>query len=330
MRKRLVDEFITSVSNIVDQNILKILQEKLTICVDNYDVSVRETALVPQDYIPEAVKVYLVSRKIEGLAASTLSNYGSRLKAFFQDIRRPLEQIGANDIKVYLYRLQEKTGMGNRTLNSVRTVICTFFRWVTSEGYLEKDPSTTIKAIKYTVKDRGYLSEMELEKLRNACETIRDRAIVELSYSTGCRVSELVHLKKEDIDFATKTITLFGKGSKYRKSYINAKAEYALKKYFESRDDVSDYVIVKDRAPFNSLTRSMIQKRITYLGEKAGIAWRISPHTLRHTTASLGLQHGMAITEVQRMLGHASINTTLIYATITNQDVKASHAKCVI
>lgn len=330
MRKRLVDEIIASIDGIVDDQTLQTIRKNVSICMEKYEITERETALVPVDYMPDSLKTYLVTRKIEGLSPLTIKNYASRLKNFFDTVGLPIEKICSNDIKVYLYRYQEQTGISNRTLNSVATIIRTFFRWATAEDYIAKDQTLTIKNIKFEKKDRGFLTDMELENLRNACESLRDHAIIELSYSTGCRVSELVNLKRSDIDFENGTVTLFGKGSKYRKSYLNAKAIYALKKYFLSRSDQNEYAIVKDRKPYTQITRSMVQKRIEYLGEKAGIQKRITPHILRHTTATLGLQHGMDITEIQKMLGHVNIGTTLVYASVSNNSVQQAHTRCIV
>ena len=235
-----------------------------------------------------------------------------------------------NDVKAYLYNFQKTRNVSNRTLDSVRSVLSSFFSWASAEGYLEKNIMISVKPIKYRRKQRGSLDDYELEKLRSACETIRDEALVEFLYSTGCRVSELVNVNKEDVNIKDGEVTLIGKGDKERKSYLTAHASLALQEYLKSRDDDNNALFVSKVKPHNRLKKGAIEKIIGELGVKAGIEKKVYPHLIRHTTATMGLQHGMDVTEIQKMLGHANIETTMIYAEVNQNDVKTSHKKYII
>ena len=235
-----------------------------------------------------------------------------------------------NDVKAYLYNFQKTRNVSNRTLDSVRSILSSFFSWASAEGYLEKNIMVSVKPIKYRRKQRGSLDDYELEKLRSACETIRDEALVEFLYSTGCRVSELVNINKEDVNIKDGEVTLIGKGDKERKSYLTAHASLALQEYLKSRDDDNNALFVSKVKPHNRLKKGAIEKIIGELGVKAGIEKKVYPHLIRHTTATMGLQHGMDVTEIQKMLGHANIETTMIYAEVNQNDVKTSHKKYII
>ena len=235
-----------------------------------------------------------------------------------------------NDVKAYLYNFQKTRNVSNRTLDSVRSILSSFFSWASAEGYLEKNIMISVKPIKYRRKQRGSLDDYELEKLRSACDTIRDEALVEFLYSTECRVSELVNVNKEDVNIKDGEVTLIGKGDKERKSYLTAHASLALQEYLKSRDDDNDALFVSKVKPHNRLKKGAIEKIIGELGVKAGIDKKVYPHLIRHTTATMGLQHGMDVTEIQKMLGHANIETTMIYAEVNQNDVKTSHKKYII
>lgn len=163
-----------------------------------------------------------------------------------------------------------------------------------------------------------------------ACRTPREKAMLEFFYSTGCRVSELCNVKKSDIDWRENSVHLFGKGKKHRTSFINAKCEVALTEYIAQRKDECEYLFVSERAPHDKLEKASIEKAIKKLAERAGINKRVTPHILRHTTATQAVNNGMAIEEVSKLLGHASISTTMVYAKVSTENVQTHHAKCVI
>lgn len=331
MNEQFVNEFVASVSSNFDEDTLRKIFKKLTVFVNGYEIKPVETSVALYvDYIPECYQTYFVTRKIEGMSMKSLEMYDLYLKDFFRQVHKPFKAITTNDIRVYLYNVQTQRGISNRSLDCRRTVINAFFEWCCNEEYINRNPCRNIKKIKFEEKERKPLSAIELEELRNACTSIRDKALVEFMYSTGCRVSEVVNMNKTDVNFENKEVVLFGKGNKHRTAYLNAKAELALKSYLEIRTDDNKALFVSDRKPHKRLSKFGIEKRIGQLGELAGIERRVFPHLIRHTTASDGLNRGMGIEEVQAILGHESIATTMIYAKVSKNNVKLHHTKCIV
>lgn len=306
-------------------------------CLDvvayKYDVVKKETQIVPfNQELPDMVKAYLVSRKVEGYAAGTLDNFHRFLKIFFWQVQKAPQDVTALDVRVFLHKYQEERGVSDRSLDKIRGYICSFFKWAAAEEYIPKDPTTSIKAIKYEAKERSYCSQMELEYLRKACNTLKERAILELFYSTGCRVAELVNLKKTDIDFKEGTVLLFGKGKKYRTSYVNAKAEVAVKEYLASRVDDHDALFVSDRRPYNPIGIAGVQKIIRNLAMRASnnLSHPVTPHILRHTTATTMANNDVDLIVIKTIMGHESANTTMNYIHQTRDIVKMTHRKAVV
>lgn len=291
-----------------------------------YDVTPKEKHLaVYKDEMPEELKIYLVTRKIEGLSANTLKIYSLYLTDMFQTIGKDIKNIAANDIRIYLYKLQESRQIGNRALEQRRGAIETFFRWCVDNEYIEKNPCHTIKPIKYGHKERTALTEKEFEAVRDACLTLREKALIEFLASTACRVSELVGTDTKDISFEKGKLTVTGKGNKERKVYLKPRAQYALLNYLNSRNDDCEALFVSERNPHQRLKKEAVEKIVRKIGERVGI--ELFPHLIRHTAATIALDHGMPITEIQRMLGHNSISTTMLYAKANDASVKTNHQK---
>lgn len=296
-----------------------------------YDVKEKETYLVPFDNpIPNLIKTYIVVKKTEGLSDGTLSNYARTLKQFFMWARKPPEEITANDIRMFLYDYSQKKGVSGRTLDKYREFICWFFHWAHTEEYISKDPSRAVKEIKHEVKQRVALTQVELEYLRLACKTAREKAMIEFFYSTGCRVSELTIVKKSDLNLDAGTVHLFGKGRKHRTSFINAKCEVALKEYLNSRNDDCEYLFVTTRRPHRQMTKATVEKIIGEIAERTKISKKVTPHILRHTSATQAVNNGMPIENISKFLGHASVATTMIYAQVSEENVQAQHTKHLI
>lgn len=298
-----------------------------------YEIHKKELSLaVYTDDLPELAKTYLVCKKIEGLSEQTLATYMRMLRIFFREIRKPAEQITTNEIRVYLFSYQQSRGCSNRSLDKYRSYLASFFSWATNEGYLQRNPMRTIPPIKYEKKPRQNLTQLELEHLRMSCRTPREQAIIEFLYSTGCRVSELSGVKKSDVDWATRSVHLFGKGRKHRTSYINAKAELTLKAYLKTRHDDCDYLFITVRKPYRQLKKDAIEKIVRTISNRAAgeMQKHVTPHILRHTTATIALQNGMPIADISKLLGHEKIDTTMIYAHTSMESVQAGHRKYVV
>lgn len=331
MREHFVNEFMAVLSNKLMEDALSIVYQSLTLFVSNYEISERNTEVVPYTgYLPECYETYFVTRKIEGMSMKSLELYNLVLKDFFFKLNKEICKISTNDIRVYLYKNQQERNLSNSTLDTKRTIIHAFFEWAANEGYIGSNPCRNIKPIKYERPKRKPLTGIELEKVRNACDNLKDKALLELFYSTGCRVTEMERLDISDIDFQTKEVLLFGKGDKHRISYLNAKAEIAIRNYLDSRKDNEEALFVSDRKPYGRLKKPAIEKRIRVLGEKSGIGRRLYPHLIRHTTATDGLDRGMPVEEVQQILGHVNIAATMIYAEVSRANVKNNHRKCIV
>lgn len=328
------NEFVSKLDGKISDEALRTVLQELQVFTSNYDISQRETHVVPyQSNIPDCYRVYMVAKKIEGMSPESMKTYNFYLTDFFEHINRPFEQVTTNDIRIYLYETQKRTGISNRTLDGKRLVINTFMDWCWKEGYITNNPCASIKPIKFEEKPREPLSNMELEIVRDACENYRDKAMIELFYSTGCRLSEMVNLKISDIDFTSKEVHLFGKGSKHRTSYLNAKAEYMLKKYFElerPKESISDSVFVIFRKPYNEMHKELIYARIKAIQKRSGIERSLFPHLLRHTMATDALNRGMSVAEVKEILGHEKLDTTMIYAKISHDSVKFNHKRYIV
>ena len=306
-------------------------------CLDcaafNYDVKKKETQIVPYNQeLPYLAKTFIVCKSVEGYSEGTLYNYTRFLTKFFFAVQKAPEMVTPNDIRVYLYMYQKERGISNRSLDKVRASISAFYKWMLVEGYIDKDPTIAIKKIKYEKKPKTPCTQIDLEYLRRACETKKQKAILEVLYSTGCRVGELVVLKKEDIDWNKKTVHLFGKGKKHRTSFLNAKAEVALKEYLESREDDNEWLFVSDRKPHDQMHVCGIQKIMRGISERAesNVAKKVTPHILRHTMATRMVENNSDLVSVQKILGHNNINTTMNYVHSTLESARAEHLKAIV
>lgn len=313
----------------LDSSVLKAVATAMDVVSTGYSFSRAETgiAVLGRERFMEIAATYLVVRRTEGIAASTIKHYSLILKKFVMDAVKPLEDIKPNDIRAYLIRYQDKRKVSSRYLDEIRTVICTFFHWAASEGYISVDPAATIKPIKYSKRPRKAISQKELEFVRRSCGTDRNLAIVEMLYSTGCRVSELCEIRVGDVDWINHEITVLGKGSKYRTVYMNAKAEVALENYLNRRTHRSEWLICNERGG-GQMTPGNIQKIFREIKSKTGVI--VTPHIMRHTMATQAISGGTGVEQVQLMLGHANISTTMIYAEVNKRSVKAAHERTVI
>ena len=332
MREKLKNELLLLLNTHVDDNNLKSISQELDVILSNYEVETRKTDIVLYNFeIPETVKMYIVTKKISGLSEKSLYIYSIVLKDFFITNQKTPDKISANDIRLYLYTYQKEHNISNRTLDCRRTIICSYFGWMASEEYINKNPAINITPIKYERKHKKPMSQLDLEKVRSACKTNREKAIVEMLYSTGCRVSELQHLNISEINFETKEVMLFGKGNKHRVSYLNAKAEISLRNYLKERTDNDEALFVYNKKPYSRLKKSGIELIIKNIVNRTnGVDVHVTPHMKRHTTATHSLNHGMNVVEVSKLLGHESIETTMQYISTSSESIKNNYQKYVI
>ena len=327
--EKIISEFVATLDGKVSDQDLCIVKNQMILFFRDYDITRKETALAPlgDDYLKE-LKEYLVSRKIEGASDKTLKQYKLALCRFLYWASKPCKEITSNDIKYFLYNLQQTTGMKDISLDNQRSYINAFFTWLVNNDYLDKNPCRNIKPIKHEKNTRHPLTPVEMERLRSVCKTSRDKAMIEFMYATACRCEEMVNLTLSDINFDTKEVRLFGKGKKERTSYLNARSLVAIQGYLRERGNVSPFLICGLRKPYHKLTTRQIEKIVRKLGDAAGVD--VTPHIIRHTTATDAIDKGMPIEQVRKLLGHESIQTTLIYAETKQNNVKSGHEKYIV
>lgn len=307
--------------------IVKVLDD---VCV-NYDIKEAVKDLVPYARVQneDLVKAYLVSKTVEKMSDKTLKVYSYALNNLVKELNKPLAEVTTNDMRAYLYFYQNKRKVTDRTLNKLREMLKSFFVWLSLEEYIPKNPMERIRAIKYDEMQRHPITQLELERLRMVCRDEREKCMLEFLYSTAARVSEMCNVKLTDINFAEQEVTLFGKGRKERKSYLNAKAMIAIENYLKVRKHTSEYLFCNDRGG-NQMKRSNIEKIFRRLANECGLGRKLTPHIMRHTTASTAIGNGMPVQDVQKLLGHSNISTTMIYAETTEDEVKDKHKRSVI
>ncbi|MDR1574149.1 MAG: tyrosine-type recombinase/integrase [Clostridiales Family XIII bacterium] len=268
--------------------------------------------------------MFFIAKKIEGLSKKTLRFYKLEIDAFVSETCKPLDAITADDIRIYLARRSGK--VTNVTLDNKRRILSTFFEFLSAEDYIVRNPMKKIRPIRQARKIKLPFSEIEIEQLRDACETKRETAVIDLFLSTGMRVGELHLLDLKDVDFSAGEAVVLGKGNKERTVYLNAKATKHLRDYLDSRKDDNEALIVSEQSPHARLKISGIEVCVREIGKRAGVK-NVHPHRFRRTAATSALARGMPIEQVQKMLGHEQTETTLRYAVIASDALKASHRK---
>lgn len=325
-----VNEFVSKLNGKVQDDDLKTIMDELYIYLADYSVEKKSTELAVTDNLPASYKAFMVTKKIEGLSDESLKLYKLVIEDAIDKFKKPLEDITANDIRLYLLNSQKVRNICERTLDNRRHILSSFFTWLHQEGYISNNPSGSVKPIKYEKKPVHPFTDIELELIRDACKTVREKAIIELFYSSGCRVSELINIKVSDINFDKREVYLFGKGKKHRTSLLNAKACIALKRYLKERKGDSEYVFLSTRFPYNRITsRNSIENIVRVVGLRAGVL-KTHPHRIRHTTATDAIERGMPITDLKELLGHNSIETSMLYTKVSHANVAYNHHRCII
>ena len=274
----------------------------------------------------EFLKMFLDAKRIEGCSDRTIEYYRVTVEHLFSKIDESVRKITTEEIRSYLAEYQKKNGCSNVTIDNIRRNISSFFSWLEEEDYILKSPMKRIHKIKTKTVVKNVISDEGIEKLRDNCSEIRDLAIIDLLYSTGIRVGELVNLNIDDIDLEGRECVVYGKGDKERRVYFDAKAKVHLKEYIDRRNDKNEALFVTLDAPHDRLKISGVEIRLRQLGRRLEIE-RVHPHKFRRTMATRAIDKGMPIEQVQRILGHSQIDTTMQYAMVNQNNVKTSHQK---
>lgn len=304
-------------------NQLKV-RELLEEVLYKYDVKPTETALVASD-IEDKIGIYLASKKLDGLSPKTLKNYQYNLIIFANYLRKPLATINAMDLRMYL--AARCKNMKPSSINGQISILKSFFSWLHNEEYIPKNPTLKLKQTKEPKRLRHPLSDEEIELLRQACVTDREKALVEFIYSTGCRLSEIVNVNKDDINWHEMTLCVIGKGNKEREVCFSTKAKILLKKYLGTRTDNNAALFVTSKRPCNRLGSRSVQREIKKISLRAGFEKSVFPHLFRHSFATHKLNSGMPLHIVQHLMGHETPATTQIYAQVSKENVLHEYKK---
>lgn len=332
MNNQLINQLMTSISHIVnDANKLAKINARIESIICNYDCKPITTEIVTvNSEVKNLLNHYLVSKKISGLSENSLKLYNLYISDFISKTNKNISDMNNLDIKLYLFNYQNIHKISNRTLESRRIIICSFFNWLFNNEYISKNIAGNIEPIKYEKKHRKSMSEMDLEKIRKYVTDVRDTAIIEMLYSTGCRITELVTLNRDDIDFQSKEVKLFGKGAKHRVSFLNARAEISIKNYLSTRTDNNPALFVSSRKPHERLSKFGIEKFIREMNKDITLTTYVTPHIFRHTTATMALNRGMNVVDVSKILGHSKLETTMEYITSNFDKIKSYHKNVII
>jgi site-specific recombinase XerD len=324
-------EILRSLENKFTTDQLRTISDILDLHMNNYDIKQKETEVaVINNRLFSIIDSYIVCKKIKGFTKSSLKQYRRTLLHFAHNMTKDINNITSNDIRLYLLAYEEARNVSKSVIDDKRRILNSFYSWAIKEEIITKNPMLKIDVIKCDKRIHEPLTDFELEQLRNECKTDRDLAIIEMLYSTGCRVSELISLNKKDIDYTNAKVKVYGKGKKERWCFLNAKSQLALKKYIFSRTDNNEALFVSNKLPNNRLGKGSIEKQIKHLGKMANIREKVTPHTLRRSTATHLLAHGASLEEVQAILGHERSETTLLYAKLDISNLQLTHKRCVI
>lgn len=324
MNATFINEVLKQLEGKFDEKQLKTIERTLYRCLKNKEIREKKVVL-PKDN-NEALDFFIAAKKIEGCSIKSLNYYYTTLVKILDKVNVIYFSITTEDIRTYLSDYQENSCVSKATIDNMRRIISSFFSWLENEDYIMKSPARRIRKVRVGKIVKEIYTEENIELMRQNCKNARDLAIIDMLYSTGMRVGELVRLNISDIDFENKECVVLGKGNKQRKVYFDAKTKIHLQQYLNSRKDTDPALFVSQLYPYNRLKISGVEIALRKIGEKLHIS-KVHPHKFRRTLATKAIDKGMPIEQVQHILGHTKIDTTLGYAMVDDENVKISHKK---
>lgn len=325
MKDKLITEVMQSLLHYFDNAQLRHLKQVLERIVCRYDIVASDEG-VDSDGSQELIFKFISAKRVEGCSEKTLKYYQTTVEALVSYSGKDVRSISTEDLRVYLTGYQEKNQSSRVTIDNIRRILSSFFSWLEDEDYIVKSPVRRIHKVKTAKNVKETFSDEDLEKMRDCCDNLRDLAMIDLLASTGMRVGELVLLNRNDIDFNERECVVFGKGNKERVVYFDARAKLHLQQYLASRTDDNPALFVTLRAPHERIKIGGIEHRFREIGKKLSIP-KVHPHKFRRTLATMAIDKGMPIEQLQQLLGHQKIDTTLHYAMVKQSNVKAAHRK---
>lgn len=329
MKNKLITDVQNAMVSVLSQEQLDVLNNVLIKYLHKIDITDKEIEI--DNYTEKNIKLltmFISSKRVEGCSEKTLKYYYTTIECMLQEILKDIKDITTNDLRYYLANYQSKKNSSKVTIDNIRRIFSSFFSWLEDEDSILKSPVRRIHKIKTSTIVKEVLSDENLEILRDSCLEIRDLAMIDLLVSTGVRVGELVKIDRADIDFHERECIVFGKGNKERRVYFNARTKIHLKQYLESRIDNNPALFVSLAKPHKRLNIGGVELRLKKLGERVNIA-KVHPHKFRRTLATMAIDKGMPIEQVQKLLGHVKIDTTMHYAMVNQNNVKIAHRKFV-
>ena len=327
MKDKLITQIQVRMASKLNMEQLEELRRVLTYAFDGVDITEKE-ALEPTDATDNGgmLDVFIAAKRIEGCSDKSLKYYTFTVRQMLNSIGKHFREISTDDLRGYLADYQKDRGSSKVTIDNMRRIFSSFFGWLEDEDYILKSPVRRIHKIKTDKPIKETISDEGLELLRDACDQIRDLAIVDLLASTGMRVGELVNLNRGDMNFHERECVVLGKGGSERMVYFDARTKIHLLNYLESRDDNNPALFVSLNQPRERLLIGGVETRLRKIGKRADLN-KVHPHKFRRTLATRAIDKGMPIEQVQRLLGHVKIDTTMHYAMVNQSNVKNSHRK---
>ena len=324
MKQKIITDVVQAMLPYLNNAQTEKLQEALLHSLSNYKVVVHKEA-EPETEL-NLVELFLSAKRIEGCSEKSLKYYESTIMALLDGVGKGVKYIGTEDIRVYLTDYQARKQSSKVTMDNIRRILSSFFSWLEDEDYILKSPVRRIHKVKTGTCVKETYTDEALELMRDNCTELRDLAMIDLLASTGMRVGEMVLLNRADIDYNERECIVFGKGDKERVVYFDARTKIHLQNYLNSRDDDNPALFVSLQKPHKRLQISGIEVRLRQYGKRLGIT-KVHPHKFRRTLATVAIDKGMPIEQLQQLLGHRRIDTTLQYAMVKQSNVKIAHRK---
>lgn len=326
MKKELINEvlrqMLPNLNNAQSEQLKKVLEHTFYNCeiIENC----KEVDTIKNN--THLTELFISSKRIEGCSEKSLKYYESTISAMINDIGKDIKCVDTDDLRTYLTNYQQQRNSSKVTIDNIRRILSSFFSWLEDEDYILKSPVRRIHRIKTSSNIKETYSDEDLELMRDNCSELRDLAMIDLLASTGMRVGEMVLLNRDDINFNERECVVFGKGSKERLVYFDARTKIHLQNYLDTRTDDEQALFVTLKAPYNRLTIGGVEARLRSFGRKLSIS-KVHPHKFRRTLATMAIDKGMPIEQLQQLLGHQRIDTTLKYAMVKQSNVKLAHKK---
>ena len=325
MKTELITEVMQQMLPYLDNGQLKQLKQVMEQTLFYFEVTASETKIEDDDN-SDLIAKFTAAKRVEGCSEKTLKYYRTTIEALVSSLGKNVRHISTEDLRTYLTEYQSRNRSSRVTIDNIRRILSSFFSWLEDEDYIIKSPVRRIHKVKTVSNIKETYSDEELEKMRDSCEELRDLAMIDMLASTGMRVGEMVLLNRDDMNFTERECVVFGKGEKERIVYFDARAKLHLQEYLDSRTDDNPALFVTLRAPHERMRIGGVEHRLREIGKRLDIP-KVHPHKFRRTLATMAIDKGMPIEQLQRLLGHQRIDTTLQYAMVKQSNVKTAHRK---